>query len=76
MLPFLELQHQVSWMVLLVITDSSRIMLLGPHKPDLLLSEIEEDVLVHQDHEEPHCNSFELCVPKPCENTELLTGEY
>lgn len=37
MLPFLERQHQVSWMVLLVIMESSRITLLGPHRPDCCL---------------------------------------
>lgn len=45
--PFLELQRQVSWMVLLVLRESSRIMLLGPHRADLLLAEIGEDGLVH-----------------------------
>lgn len=58
MLPFLELQHQVSWMVLLVITEPSRIMLLGPQIPDLLLVKIGEDVLVRRDHKEPHCQQF------------------
>lgn len=75
MLPFLELQHQVSWMVLLVITEPSRIYVVRT-----------SNTWSAACWNWGGCT----CAPRPqraslptllnsvfkCENTELLTGEY